>query len=118
MNIDRLTLLAPGDAPNIDADSHLDDARIRETGTRVVVSVLAAAVGTDDVTGSRITVSGGRTAGDEPGRRAREFTYSGEVVDVSTTRWHPGVHRLRFACRPGSLSDGESRTTPPESARL
>jgi hypothetical protein len=110
MRVHRVTILTPGAAPDIDVD--VQDGSVRETGSHVHVSLPASVVGTDDVEGCPITVSGERTDGGGLGSLEREFTYSGEIVDVAKTARHADVDRLQFACRPGSLDRTTPRTVP------
>jgi hypothetical protein len=112
MNVDRLTLITPNDEPNIDLDLARGEGYVHERETHVSVSVPAAAVGTDDVEDYPITVSGGRTADGTPGRSSRRFTYSGEIVEVSTRHCPLDGDRLRFRCEPGSLGSRHPRTAP------
>ncbi|AUV81205.1 hypothetical protein C2R22_05640 [Salinigranum rubrum] len=118
MNVDRITLITlitlitPNDEPNIDLDLARDEGYVHERETHVSVSVPAAAVGTDDVEDYPITVSGGRPADGALGRSSRTFTYSGEIVEVSTRHCHVAGDRLRFRCEPGSLRSRHPRTAP------
>ena len=96
MYTDRLTIITPGDEPNTD----IDGGQIREERTHVSVLVPTTDIETDR--DCPITVSGDPT-GVTSRRLEREFTYSGEIVDVSTGRWTANDHGLRLECRPGSL---------------
>lgn len=112
MNVDRITLFTPNDEPNIDIHLARDEGYVHERETHVSVSVPAAAVGTDDVKDYPITVSGGRTADGALGRPGREFTYSGEIVEVSARHCPVVGDRLRLRCEPGSLRSRHPRTAP------
>ncbi|WP_380674749.1 hypothetical protein [Salinigranum sp. GCM10025319] len=110
MKFDRLTILTPGDEPNIDVD--VDEGYVRETATHVFVSTPASAVGTTDVEDYPITVSGATTTDDDLGRLEREFTYSGEITAVSTKRHYSDGDRLQLRCQPASLRSRHPRTAP------
>jgi hypothetical protein len=107
MHADRLTIITPGDEPNID----VDDGQVREAETHVSVLVPTSAIGTEAVAGWPITVSGDPVDGDGS-RVEREFTYSGEIVDVTTERWTTSDRRLRLTCQPASLGRRQPPSVP------
>jgi hypothetical protein len=108
MHADRLTIITPGAEPNID----IDDGQIREKETHVSVLVPTTEIDTTVVRNCPITVSGNPTGETSSARIEREFTYSGEVVDVSTERWTTNDHRLRLECRPGSVERRHPPSVP------
>ena len=108
MKLARLTILPPGDEPNID----VDEGYVREKATHVSVSTPASAVGTTDVEDYPITVFGANTAESDLGCLEREFTSSGEITAVSTRRYHSDDDRLQFRCQPASLQSTYPRTAP------
>lgn len=108
MHADRLTIITPRTEPNID----IDDGQIQEKETHVSVLVPTTDIDTTVIRDCPITVSGNPTGETASTRIEREFTYSGEIVDVSTERWTTNDRRLRLECTSGSLERRHPPSAP------